>query len=242
MGQRRSLAESRPIPGNSRWCSAWLNSREDSGVDPKRGAVCSREDSRQYDVLSYTSEAAGGSGVMEIPRLYQGSSMFGLYQVKSRFCLYQVKSRFFLYQGVVFLYSHQHPWCDERLGSRFTPIERSRRRLRDCLHEERLLGDDTCWGRLVSPISNAVGGWARRSKAAASARAASITTSVSGRWACGSSGYTTPASRLGQVICCLAGSPEKGLVQGCSREGEVKPDPELFTLVRVAVKSCLGSG
>ena len=83
MGQRRSLAESRPIPGNSRWCSAWLNSREDSSVDPKRGAVCSREDSRRYDVLSYTSGAAGGSGVMEILRLYQGSSMFCLYQVKS---------------------------------------------------------------------------------------------------------------------------------------------------------------
>ena len=32
--QRRSLAESRPFPGNSRWCSAWLNSREFSGVDP----------------------------------------------------------------------------------------------------------------------------------------------------------------------------------------------------------------
>ena len=64
VGQRRSLAESRPIPGNSRWCSAWLNSREDSGVDPKWDAVCSREDSRRYDVLSYTSGAAGGSGVI----------------------------------------------------------------------------------------------------------------------------------------------------------------------------------
>ena len=31
-------------------------------------------------------------------------------------------------------------------------------------------------------------------------------------------------------------------MQGCSREGEEKPDPELFTLVRVAVESCLGSG
>ena len=245
VGQRRSLAESRPIPGNSRWCSAQLNSREDSGVDPKRGAVCSREDSRRYDVLSYTSEAAGGSGVMEILRLYQGSSMFCLYQVKSRFCLYQVKSWFCLYQGVVFLYSHQHPWGGERLGGRYTPVERLWRRLRDCLCDERLLGDDACWGRLVSPISKTVGGWARRFKAAAS-----ITTRVSGHWARGSSGYTTPglslvaspASRLGQVICCLAGSPEKGLVQGCSREGEEKPDPELFTLVWVAVKSWLGSG
>ena len=192
---------------------------------------------------------------MEILRLYQGSSMFCLYQVKSRFCLYQVKSRSCLYQvkstsclyqGVVYLYSHQRLWGGERLGGRYTPVER----LRDCLREERRLGDDACWGRLVSPISNTVGGWARRSKAAASGRAASITTRVSGRWARGSSGYTTPglslvsspASRVGQVICCLPGSPEKGLVQGCSREGEEKPDPELFTLVRVAVKSCLGSG
>ena len=62
-------------PFDSRWCSAWLNSRENSGVDPKRGAVCSREDSRRYDVLSY-QWAAGGSGVMEILRLYQGSLKF----------------------------------------------------------------------------------------------------------------------------------------------------------------------
>ena len=60
VGQHRSLAESRPIPGNSRWCSVWLNSRESSGVDPKRGAVCSWEDSRRYDVLSYTSGQQAG--------------------------------------------------------------------------------------------------------------------------------------------------------------------------------------
>ena len=201
MGQRRSLAESRPIPGNSRWCSTWLNSREDSGVDPKRGAVCSREDSRRYDVLSYTSGAAGGSGVMEILHRYQGSSMFCLYQVKSQFCLYQVKSRFCLYQvkstfclyqGVVYSYSHQRPSGGECLGGRYTPVERLRRHLRDCLCEERLLGDDASWDRLVLPISNTVGGWARRSKAASSGRAASITTRVSGRWARGISGYTTP--------------------------------------------------
>ena len=151
--------------------------------------------------------------------------------------------------GGLYPYSHQRPWGSERLGGRYTPVERLRWRLRDCLGEERRLGDDTCFGRLVSPISNTVGGWTRRSKAAASGRATSITTRVSGRWACGSSGYTTPglslvaspASRVGQVIRCLEGSPEKGLVQGCSREGEEKPDPELFTLVRVAVKSCLGS-
>ena len=33
-GAASILAESRPFPGNSRWCSAWLNSREVSGVDP----------------------------------------------------------------------------------------------------------------------------------------------------------------------------------------------------------------
>ena len=213
----------------------------------------------RYDVLSYTSGAAGGSGVIGILRLYQGSSMFCLYQVKSpfclyqvksTFCLYQVKSTFCLYQGVVYPYSHQRPWGGERLGGRYTPVERLRRHLRDCRREECRLGDGTCCGRLVSPISNTVGGWARRSKAAASGRATSITTRVSGRWARGSSGYTTPglslvaspASRVGLVICRLEGSPEKGLVQGCSREGEEKPNAELFTLVRVAVKSCLGSG
>ena len=186
----------------------------------------------------------------------------------SRFCLYQVTfkilfilchfqdsiytrslPRFCLYQ-VVFLYSHQRPWCGERLGSRYTPAERLRRRLHDCLREARLLGDNARWCRLVSPISTTVGGWARRSKAAASCRAASIMTRVSGRWAHGSSRYTTPglsliaspASRVGQVIWGLAGRPEKGLVQGCSREGEERPDPELFTLEGLAVKSWLGSG
>ena len=187
--------------------------------------------------------------LFEIPRLYQGSLMFCVYQVKSRFCLYQVNRRFCLYQ-VVFLCSHQRLWGGERLGGRYTPVERLRRHLRDCLREARLLGDDACWGRLVSPISNTVGGWAWRSRAAASGRAASITTRVSGRWARGSSEYTTPrlsliaspASRLGQVIWGLAGRPEKGLVQGCSREGEERPDPELFTLEGLAVKSWLGSG
>ena len=160
--------------------------------------------------------------------VYQVKSAFCLYQVKSPFCLYQVKSTFCLYQGVVYPYSHQRPWGGERLGGRYTPVERLRRRLRDCCREERRLRDDACCGRLVSPISNTVGVWARRSKAAAS-----ITTHVSGHWARGSSRYTTsslslvasPASRVGLVIRCMEGSPEKGLVQGCSREGEEKPDP-----------------
>ena len=196
--------------------------------------------------------------LFEILCLYQGSMVFCVYQVKSRFCLYPVTWRFCLHQvtrwfclyQVVFLYSHQRPWGGECLGGRYTPVEWLRRRLRDCLREARLLGDDAGWGRLVSPISNTVGGWAWRSKAAASGRAASITTRVSGRWARGSSGYTTPglfltaspAPCVGQVIWGLAGRPEKGLVQGCSRKGEERPDPELFTLEGLAVKSWLGSG
>ena len=84
----------------------------------------------------------------------------------------------------------------------------ARRRLRDGLREARLLGDGACWGWLVFPISTIVGGWAWRPTAAASGRAASIATLVSGRWARGNSGYTipglsltaSPASRLGQVI------------------------------------------
>ena len=87
-------------------------------------------------------------------------------------------------------------------------------------------------------------------KAAASGRAASIATLVSGRWARSNSGYAipglsliaSPASRVGQVIWGLAGRPEKGLVQGCSREGEERPDSELFTLEGLAVESWLGSG
>ena len=93
-------------------------------------------------------------------------------------------------------------------------------------------------------------GRAWRPTAAASGRAASIETLVSGLWALGNSGYTIPglsliappASRFGQVIQGLAGRPEKGLVQDCSREGEEKPGPELFTLVGVVFKSCLRSG
>ena len=65
----------------------------------------------------------------------------------------------------------------------------------------------------------------------------------------GSSGYpipglslaASPASLWGLVINCLEGSPEKGLVEGCCKAGEVRPNPELLTLDWVAVKSCLGS-
>ena len=124
-----------------------------------------------------------------------------------RFCLYQVIARFCLYQ-VVLSYSHQCPWGGERLGGRNTPVERLRRRLRDGLREARLLVDGACWGWLVFPMSTTVGGWVWCPTAAASGRAASIATLVSGRWAHGNSGYTipglsliaSPASRLGQVI------------------------------------------
>ena len=98
MGQRRSLAESRPFPGNSRWCSAWLNSREVSGFDPKRGAVCSREDSRRYGVLSYTSGAAGGSGVIDILRLgYTRSARRFVYTRSNRRSVYTRSNRRLVY-------------------------------------------------------------------------------------------------------------------------------------------------
>ena len=49
-----------------------------SGFDPGQGAVCSQEDSRRYDILSYTRGAAIGDGVIDILRLYQ---------VRLSFCL-----------------------------------------------------------------------------------------------------------------------------------------------------------
>ena len=241
MGQRRSLAESRLFPGNSRWCSTWLNSREVSGVDPS--GVPSVPGKIPGGVTSCPTPVGQQAGVVLLRSfVYTRAARCSVYTRSNHRSVYTRSNRRFCL--------HQRPWGGERLGGRYTPVERLRRRLHDCRREERRLGDDTCCGRLVSPISNTIGGWARRSKAVASGRAASITTRVSGRWARGSSGYTTPglslvaspASRVGLVICGLEGSPEKGLVQGCSREGEEKPDPESFTLVRVAVKSCLGSG
>ena len=56
----------------------------------------------------------------------------------------------------------------------------------------------------------------------------------------GLSRAASPASLWGLVIERLEGSPEKGLVQGCSREGEERPNPELSTLEWVAVESSLG--
>ena len=92
MGQRRSLVESRPIPGNSRWCSEWLNPREDDGV------------------LSYTSGQQAEVVLFEVLRLYRGSVVVGIYQVKSRFCLYQVTSKILFIPGH-FQDSVYTRWC-----------------------------------------------------------------------------------------------------------------------------------
>ena len=80
-GAASILAESRPIPGNSRWCSAWLNSREGGGV------------------LSYTSGQQAAVVLFEVLRLYQGRVVDCIYQVKSRFCLYQVTSKILFIPG-----------------------------------------------------------------------------------------------------------------------------------------------
>ena len=84
--------ESRPIPGNSRWCSAWLNPREGDGV------------------LSYTSGQQAEVVLFEILHLYQGSVGVCVYQVKSRFCLYQVTSKILFIPGH-FQDSVYTRWC-----------------------------------------------------------------------------------------------------------------------------------
>ena len=85
-------------------------------------------------------------------------------------------------------YSHQWPCGSERFDSLYTPVERLRRRLRVWR-----LAKHGPWGwwfscRLVSPMSNTVGGLDQRSRAAASGRAASINSGVSVRAARGSNG------------------------------------------------------
>ena len=74
------------------------------------------------------------------------------------------------------------------MGGRNTPVERLRQRLREGFLEVRLLVDGSGCGWLVVPISTTVGGRAWRPTAAASGRAASMATLVSGRWARGNSG------------------------------------------------------
>ena len=163
---------------------------------------------------------------------------------KRPLCLYQVTVFLFMPRGV---YSHQRPRGGERFDGRYSPAERLRQRLRGW----RLDRDGWRFScRAVSPISNTVGGLDRRSRAADSGSAAvSIVNLVSGRVARGSSGYTipglslvaSPASLWGLVINGLEGSPEKGLVEGCCKAGEERPNPEKLSLEWVAVKSCLGS-
>ena len=163
---------------------------------------------------------------------------------KRPFCLCQVTVFLFIPGGV---YSHQLPRGGECFDGRYSPAERLRR----CLRGWRLDRDGWRFScRAVSPISSTVGGLDRRSKAADSGNAAaSIVNLVSGQVARGSSGYTIPglslaaypASLWGSVINCLEGSPEKGLVEGCCKAGEERPNPELLTLEWVAVKSFLGS-
>ena len=83
-----------------------------------------------------------------------------------------------LYQGEA--YSHQWPRCGERFLGRYTPVERFRGRLRDWRLGER--DPSGCEGPgkrfpVVWPgsgMSTTVGGRSRRSKAAASGRAASM--------------------------------------------------------------------
>ena len=138
-GQRRSLAESRPIPGNSRWCSAWLNPRED-GCASCPTPVGSKRKWCYLKSFVYTRAAWRSA--------YTRSNQDSVYtRSLPRFCLYQV-----VFQDSIPGHT-QRPWGGERLGGRYTPVERLRRRLRDCLREARLLGDDARWGRLVSPIS-----------------------------------------------------------------------------------------
>ena len=62
-------AESRPIPENSRWCSAWLSSREGG------------------DVSIYTNGQQAAVVWFAVRRLYHGGVGDGNYQVKSNFCL-----------------------------------------------------------------------------------------------------------------------------------------------------------
>ena len=71
-------------------------------------------------------------------------------------------------------------------------------------------------------MSNTVAGLDRRSRAADSGSAASIVSRVSGRAARGSNGYTIPGlsrtaspAYLWELVIRLAGSSEKGLVEGC---------------------------
>ena len=84
-----------------------------SGVDPGRGAICSWEDSRWYDILSYNQWGSKWGWGHLIPFVYTRSDQR------------------FVYNRGVNPYSHQRPCGGERLGSQYTPVERLQRRLRD---------------------------------------------------------------------------------------------------------------
>ena len=125
----------------------------------------------------------------------------------------------------------------------YTPVERFRGRLREWRLGERDLhgcegpGKRVPSTRPVSGMSTTVGGRSPRLTAAASGRAASVLSRVSERASRGS-WYTIPglclpaslASLKGSVIKCLEGDPEKGLVRGCWRTGEERPNPEKLSL------------
>ena len=89
-------------------------------------------------------------------------------------------------------YSHQWPQCGECFLGRYTPEERFRGRLREWRLGER--DPRCCEGpgkrfpvvRPGSGMSTTLGGCSRRSKAAASGRAASMASRVSGQAARGS--------------------------------------------------------
>ena len=126
-----------------------------------------------------------------------------------------------LYQGEA--YSHQWPRCGERFLGRYTPEERFRGRLREWRLGER--DPRCCEGpcerfpavRPGSGMSTTVGGRSRRSKAAASGRAASMTSRVSGR---AGTGQRVDNSRpLPSSFPCLSCGISQMLPRRRSREG-----------------------
>ena len=98
MRQRRSLAESRPFPGNSRWCNAWLNSREVSSVNPS--GVPSVPGKIPGSATSYPTPVGQQAGVVLLRSfvytrtarcsVYTRSNHRSVYtRSNRRFCLYQ---------------------------------------------------------------------------------------------------------------------------------------------------------
>ena len=129
-------AESRLIPGNSRWCSAWLGSREGGDVSSYTSGSkrwwCDPKSFVYTRVAWWTADTRSKlrfclyQVTSKIFCLYQVTSKTScLYQVTSKTsCLYQVTSQTFCLYHVVFFYSHQRPWGGKRLGGRYMPVER----------------------------------------------------------------------------------------------------------------------